>query len=361
VASVTPTCLDFGTVCEGHSAIQSVTVTSGGTAPLLITQLQLAGGSSAAFGPVGSWSTTPPVQLTAAAAGQPNDSAIVNVDFTPTTATVDSNLNATGTLDIGTNDPRQQNVSVCLKGAMQNAPTANAGTNQMVAPGTTVTLDGSGSMTSGSGALTYQWTLDSAPQGSMCSITNPTSAMPTLCIDQPGQYVVSLVVGNGVCTASAPSTVTITGILSNDLKVELDWDNGIVDLDLHLTPMGEALYGPEDCWWSNPNVTGGPAGPGTAPWYNGMCHDFGDVLEGYGPETIDVQTPADGNYVATVVYANANGATNKTVNATVNFYLYGFLVGTVTKQLNMPGTFPSDMGETWQAATVTWPTGALAE
>jgi hypothetical protein len=61
------------------------------------------------------------------------------------------------------------------------------------------------------------------------------------------------------------------------------------------------------------------------------------------------------------VYANANGATNVIVNATVKFYLYGFIVGQVTKQLNQPGTYPSDMGETWTAGTVTWPTGAIAQ
>jgi hypothetical protein len=361
-AAATPSCLDFGNVCQGHTAIQSVSIASKGTAPLLINSLALAGGTSPAFGPVGSWNTNPPVSVPAAAAGMPDQSVDVSVAFQPTPATVDSNQMATGTLQIGTNDPTQETISVCLKGTMEQTPVAmaatvnafgmDAGQTIMVAPGTMVGLDGSASTNpSGDGTLTYQWSAVSCPQGSACDLTNSTSAMASILADTAGQYVVSLVVSNGTCTSSAPATVTIIGVLSNDMEIDLTTtDNPTVDLDLHLRPDGQALYGPEDCWWNTPDQS----------WNGGTCHQYGDVLEGYGPEKAVVQAPAAGNYRVTVVYANANGASNTDVTAVVEVKLYGMSFGQVSKKLTMPGTFPSDMGETWDAALVTWPSGAIS-
>jgi PKD domain len=90
-----------------------------------------------------------------------------------------------------------------------SGPTANAGPGQTVAVGTTVTLNGTGSTDTNGSPLTYQWTLVSPPSGSTTTITNPTSAMPTLYIDKFGNYVVQLIVNDGTLS-SAPATVTIS-------------------------------------------------------------------------------------------------------------------------------------------------------
>ncbi|MDZ7796052.1 MAG: PKD domain-containing protein [Candidatus Marinimicrobia bacterium] len=61
-------------------------------------------------------------------------------------------------------------------GAIPNAPVANAGGNQMVATGATVTLDGSGSSDPDNNIDTYQWTQFSGPT---VSLSNANSATAT--------------------------------------------------------------------------------------------------------------------------------------------------------------------------------------
>jgi alpha-tubulin suppressor-like RCC1 family protein len=91
-------------------------------------------------------------------------------------------------------------------------PTAFAGRNQAVQIGSSVMLDGSGSVDSNLPAMTlsYVWALTSRPTGSSASLSNVTSIFPTMVIDVPGAYTASLT----VCRAtlcSAPSTVQIRG------------------------------------------------------------------------------------------------------------------------------------------------------
>ena len=89
------------------------------------------------------------------------------------------------------------------------APIANAGSDEMAAVGTAVTLDGSASEGPAGAPVSYQWTLTSKPSGSTASLTSPTSARPTFTPDVAGAYTETLVVqANGV--ASQPDTVSIT-------------------------------------------------------------------------------------------------------------------------------------------------------
>jgi len=89
------------------------------------------------------------------------------------------------------------------------APVANAGANQTVTVGTTVTLNGSGSTDADGNALTFQWSLAAVPTGSGATLTGPTSMKPTFIADKPGDYIVRLVVNDGTVN-SAPATVTVT-------------------------------------------------------------------------------------------------------------------------------------------------------
>jgi len=85
------------------------------------------------------------------------------------------------------------------------APIANAGTDQIVAEGTTVTLDGGGS--SGDPALTYQWT---APAG--VTLTNSATATPTFAapaVTQEATLTFSLTVTDRAGNSSTPDEVAI--------------------------------------------------------------------------------------------------------------------------------------------------------
>jgi hypothetical protein len=89
------------------------------------------------------------------------------------------------------------------------APIANAGSDEMAAVGTAITLDGSASEGPSGAPVSYQWTLTSKPSGSTAFLTGTTSVRPTFTPDVAGAYTATLVVqANGV--ASQPDSVSVT-------------------------------------------------------------------------------------------------------------------------------------------------------
>ena len=80
---------------------------------------------------------------------------------------------------------------------LNTRPVANAGADQTVPMGTTVTLDGSASSDADGDPLTYAWSFTSTPAGSTAVLSNPTAVMPTFVVDRPGAYVAQLVVNDG--------------------------------------------------------------------------------------------------------------------------------------------------------------------
>jgi hypothetical protein len=92
----------------------------------------------------------------------------------------------------------------------QNSPpTANAGADQTIVAGQVVLLDGSASADPDGHPLSFQWSLTSAPTGSAAVLVNPASVGPSFTADQPGTYIVQLIVSDGFVN-SAPDTATIT-------------------------------------------------------------------------------------------------------------------------------------------------------
>ncbi|MCJ8268279.1 MAG: PKD domain-containing protein, partial [Psychrosphaera sp.] len=89
-----------------------------------------------------------------------------------------------------------------------NAPIAEAGANQLVTVGESVTLSGAGSTDEDGDTLTYAWQIDSKPDTSTAELTNATSVSPSLLADVVGSYVISLTVNDGQ-TNSTADTVTL--------------------------------------------------------------------------------------------------------------------------------------------------------
>ena len=89
------------------------------------------------------------------------------------------------------------------------APTANAGPNQTGAVGTTIQLNGSGSVDPDGNPLTYAWALISVPSGSAAALSSTTAVEPSFTMDKFGTYIAQLVVSDAYLS-STPSTVTIT-------------------------------------------------------------------------------------------------------------------------------------------------------
>lgn len=94
---------------------------------------------------------------------------------------------------------------------LNSAPVANAGLDQSVYVGNTVTLDGSGSSDVDGNLLTYSWAFTSKPSGSTATLNNAAAVNPTFTVDKAGTYVVSLIVNDGTVN-SAPDTITISTI-----------------------------------------------------------------------------------------------------------------------------------------------------
>ena len=86
-------------------------------------------------------------------------------------------------------------------------PTANAGSNQEVASGATVTLDGSGSTDPESDSLTYSWTKIAGPtvQLSNNGDVQPTFTAPT----GPATITLRLEVNDGTSTSTDSVTITV--------------------------------------------------------------------------------------------------------------------------------------------------------
>jgi len=99
-------------------------------------------------------------------------------------------------------------------------PEANAGSDRSVFVADTVSLDGSRSTDTNGDLLTYRWSFASKPAGSLAEFTNPTSIQTGFVADEPGEYVVSLVVNDGFVDSDA-ANVTITAISHQEEAVRL--------------------------------------------------------------------------------------------------------------------------------------------
>jgi hypothetical protein len=98
----------------------------------------------------------------------------------------------------------------CIELALKNGPpVANAGLDQKVSVGDTVTLDGTGSTDEDGDSLTFSWSLSQVPANSLAELSNPDAANPTFEIDEPGTYVAELTVNDGTLDSN-PSSVVIS-------------------------------------------------------------------------------------------------------------------------------------------------------
>ena len=152
---------------------------------------------------------------------RPTGSTAVLSSATSSKPTFKADVSGTYVASLIVNDGKVDSAAAATTISVSSAnadPIANAGNNQNVTVGTTVTLDGTNSSDANRDQLTYRWVLVSKPTGSAAVLTNPTSAKPVFVADLVGTYVSSLIVNDGRVDSTTVST-TVTATVVNALPV----------------------------------------------------------------------------------------------------------------------------------------------
>ncbi len=335
---VSPDPIDFGQVGEGNTGLQSLTLSSVGTAPLIVSSLSFGSGTDPAFSFAASTSIPDGGLVIPNVA--PQNTVAIPLRFSPTSATA---ATAQGSVVIVSTDPSRPELSVPVTGERILAPICAIADPGTVAVGSLVTLDGSGSRDPGGNTpLTYAWTMTAKPAGSAAVLTNTDGPHPQLVADQAGGYGFSLDVTNALGVEDlSPCTATLSARPADDLYVEMIWDNLPVDMDLHFLGPGGTLDSPAlDCNGNNQNPSG----------FAATCSD--DHLTGPGPEWAEDANPAAGTYTIAVVYYSSHGVANPTTNVTVRVYEFGIVKAQLTQQLTTEK-------QVWEVATIDWPAGTV--
>ena len=107
------------------------------------------------------------------------------------------------------NKPSTPNTVPITAATINAIPVANAGADQAVRVGATVTVDAGASFDANADPITYKWALTTRPSVSAATLGPPTGVRPTFIADVAGTYVATLVVNDGKSDSNAV-TVTIT-------------------------------------------------------------------------------------------------------------------------------------------------------
>jgi hypothetical protein len=334
--------LDFGRVAEGTSAVRTFTVRSRGSAPLVLESVTLASG--APFELVGSTRTPAVLDV--------GREAALTVRYTVPAGAPPETVSST--LHLRTTDPDRRELTLPVKGGVNQAPRPTVVAPAASAPGEDVLLDGTGSVDpDGDTPLTYQWVLSKRPVGAQASITQSAAPGTVLRLDPvvPGEYTVDLELTDAAGARSLqPATARVVAVPAQQLWVQVSWNNAETDLDLHVQRGTGAVLGaaPDDCHYANPRPDWGAVGPGDDPEL------LRDRLTGYGPEVFGYEHPAPGAYRVAVVLSRENGAVDPRSEATVRVYDRGVLKGEYRRTL-------AKQGEVWTVADVRWPSGIVTE
>lgn len=130
------------------------------------------------------------------------------------------------------------------------SPTANAGPDQTVSLGTTVTVDGSGSTVCLTDAHNYTWAFEAVPtdstidESALSDNKSATAVTVAFTPDVPGDYVLSLQVSDGEHTS--PSDLVVITVTSEDLPPVADCGSNTAGKVGERTTMdGSGSYDPE--------------------------------------------------------------------------------------------------------------------
>lgn len=336
---VQPSCVTFLGVPVGRSSQSYFDLENDGEAPLHVGSVIQSG--SGAFRVANDPSGV---------VVEPGRRTQVLVEYAPVAA----DQGDSGLLIIPSDDPDEPEITVCFEG--------NGGGDQpypvavIDCPGTIdivgaaeIALDGSKSYDpKGATPLTYAWSIVRRPDAADPDLELvPTDASTTtLSIDAAGTWEVSLTVSAdraGAQYVSVPEKCVIEAVPQDGVYVELTWSGPTSDFDLHLAENGADFYAvPGDCSWCNENPDWGVSGQSLDDPVFGP-----DVDDGFGPEYVTIEEPADGTYLVRAHHFD-DGNDGRTT-ATVQVFLAGTLAWS--------GSKPLERNEVWDVGQINWADG----
>jgi len=277
----------------------------------------------------------------------PGSSATMILQYSPVVETGDN-----GTFTIPSDDPDEPEVVVTLignGGGDFEYPVAviDCPPQVLITGPEYVNLDGSDSTDPEGLDLLYSWELVRTPLGSGSELLLGATERDNIdvLIDLAGTYEVQLTVTNTNDTPSVPTKCVMQAIPEDEIRVELIWDGSSSDLDLHVGNANDVgLYDAEEANWCNPSPDWGSSGSDDDPRLD--IDDRG----GFGPENINILSPADGVYPVRVHYFEDNN--DDLVTATVS-------VWSEATQL-WSGSKVMARDEVWDVGQVNWPETSFA-
>jgi hypothetical protein len=174
-------------------------------------------------------------------ANQPAGSAAVLSSPAAINPTFVADIHGDYTLSLDVRDPFGASSTGTVLVSFNNiAPVADAGPDQSVSTGSSVTLSGSGSDANGD-AVSYSWSLLSTPSGSSAALAGGNSASPTFVAGVAGTYIAQLIVNDGFVD-SAPDTVVIQASSATDAVTQTLQDLIALINGFPATENGKAVF-----------------------------------------------------------------------------------------------------------------------
>jgi hypothetical protein len=297
----------------------------------------------------------------------PQDTASFVLTYTPEDLSV-----STGDLTVKSDDPAKSTLTVPIVGKGTNNACPQAVAEAKLSDGTrwetalntiplkTIQFRASNSVDVDGTVDRYEWNVVQRPTNSTARMTPSANvAEPSLFLDLAGDYVIELIVydDNGTESCGDQAIINIRATPDEDVHIQLVWDTPTdsdqtdafgTDIDLHfLHPNGAWNQTPFDVYWQNPTSDWGNPGGSDDP-----SLDIDDT-DGSGPENVNMQEPTAGLSYAVGVYYYADNGYGPSY-ATIRIYVRG------TEAYEYRDMFLPRTGTFWYAATITWPTGAVA-
>lgn len=336
--AIEPGALDFGVVDVGSAGQQIVRLVNYGAGDVTIDSMTIDG--SGKFSIVGASS------IEGSTIGGEDETSLI-FEYRPTATSGDN-----ATVTFHTNDPVKPEQTLFLLGnggGDFQYPDAEIDCPDRVNPPIAVGLDGRGSTDpmNPSGELKYEWTVLSTPDGSSTTdVIDPGKDYTNLFVDLAGSWTVQLVVENEVGLRSEPDVCQFDAIPPKNVHVELIWDTGNSDLDLHLVQGDSTPFSlPGDCNYCNPSPDWGNSGGADDPLL------ALDNRTGYGPENINMDSPYNGDYVVYVHYFDDKGGGDSV--ATVRVWING--------AMEWEGSALLTKRDMWRVGYIRWPDASFQD